>query len=346
MSIILLGDTHFGASNSNPNLHDYMEKFYKDFFEYIDANNIKTIIQLGDLFDVRKHINTWSLAFFRQVFLKPVIERNLKVYVLVGNHDIYYRESLKISSVEEVLEPYADWFTIVNEPKDYVIEDHSFLLVPWVCKDNISTVQGAIERSSSTFCAGHFEFNGFELFRGQLAKTNYTHESYSKFKKVFSGHFHHMSSRDNVLYTGTPYELTWQDCNTTKGFYVLHSDESLELVENQHTLFSSFALSEQEIIPESLVSQKHVRIRVDLPLEPKDRDRLLDRLYSMKPYSLKLVEKKVETEGSDEVTYAPTTSITDLIGDYVNNISIPETLEKDRLKSVLLGMLIEATNAN
>lgn len=339
--IAILGDTHFGANGSNPITHDYMKKFYKDFFQYIDDHGIKTILQLGDLFDVRKHINTWSLSFFREVFLKPVIERNLQVYVLLGNHDIYYRESLQVSSVEEIPTPYTDWFVIVKEPADYVIDMESFLLVPWVCKENLSLVQGAIGVSNSVYCAGHFEFNGFELFRGQYAKTHFIHDEYKKFKKVFSGHFHHMSAQDNVLYTGTPYELTWQDADTTKGFFVLENGD-LTLVENKHRLYSQFSLSEYDTIPEDIIREKHVKIKVDVPLEPKAREAMLDNVYSMKPHSVKLIETKTEMV-DDKVVHVASTSISDLITDYVSNVTVAEGIEKEKLSSILMGMFVEAS---
>ena len=322
-----------------------MKSFYKDFFDYIDTHNIKNIIQLGDLFDVRKHINTWSLNFFREVFLKPVMTRGLKVTVLLGNHDIFYRESLEISSVEEVLKPYTEWFTIVKHPDDYVIGDQSFLIVPWVCKENEDEITQKIEQSKSKYCCGHFEFNGFELFKGQYAKTNHDHVEYKKFDKVFSGHFHHMSDRDNVLYTGTPYELTWNDCNTTKGFFVLDND-NLELVENKNYLFSSFKLSDYRDIPRDRVNKKHVKLTIDTQLGVKERETLVDLLYSMQPYSLKLIEIKKEV-ATEKVVYNATTSISDLISDYVSNIKTSDDIDKAQLASILMSVYVEAnTNAN
>ena len=337
----ILGDTHFGASNSSEVLHEYMRKFYKDFFNYIDETGIRTILQLGDLFDVRRHTNTWALNFFKEVFLAEVQKRDLKVYVIIGNHDIYYRESLKISFVEEFLSEFPEHFHIVKEPSDVLIEGISMLLVPWVCKENFNAVQSAISSSSSKFCAGHFEFNGFELFKGQLAKTHHSHEGYKKFEKVFSGHFHHMSSKDNVLYTGTPYELTWQDCNTTKGFFVFDG-KTIELVENRHKLYSAIRLSEHESIPKDLVSEKYVKLTVDIALEPKAREALLEKLHSYKPHDIKLIEHKVDN-ASNKTSYVSTTSISDLIEDYVENTTVSADIDKETLTSLMMSMYVEAS---
>lgn len=345
MSVAILGDCHVGAHNSNPVHHEYMAKFFADFFTYIDNTGIKEIIQLGDLFDVRKHVTTWSLNWFKKHFLQPIIERNLKCYVLVGNHDIHYRESVSLSSVREVLEPFSDWFVIVDEPKDYCIDNKWFLLVPWVCRENNDDVSKAINDSISDYCCGHFEFDGFELYKGQIAKTHHTHTHYKKFKTVFSGHYHHMSRKDNIQYTGTPYELTWQDADTTKGFFVLY-DETLILTENKHKIYSRFHLSKVDTKNLStLVTGKHVRVTIDESLEPKQRDKLEDTIHSLSPLSVKFIDQVVEKETATSTTYNSSVPITDLITEYVGNVSLPDTVDQELMNTVMIKLHIEASTS-
>lgn len=344
MSVAILGDCHVGAHGSNPTHHAYMAKFFVDFFKYIDDNKITTIIQLGDLFDVRKHVTTWSLNWFKQHVLKPIIERNLMCYVLVGNHDIHYRESVTLSSVREVLDPYSDWFTVVDTPKDYYIDDKWFLLVPWVCRENMMDINSAIQSSVAEYCCGHFEFDGFELYRGQLAKSHYTHASYSKFTTVFSGHYHHMSRRDNIQYTGTPYELTWQDADTTKGFFVL--SDSLELVENPHKIYSKVELSKVDVknlAPH--VTEKHVRVIIDEALDQKQRDRLEDTVYSLSPLSVKFVEQVVEKQTASTTSYNGAIPITNLITDYVNNVTLPDSVDVGDMNTLMIKLHVEASTS-
>lgn len=344
--IVILGDTHFGCHNSSAIHHGYMKKFYDDFFKFIDENNIKHIVQLGDLFDVRKHINTWSLQFFRKNFLEPIIERNLDVWVLVGNHDIYYRESISVSSVEEILLPYDNWFHIVKDTGDYEIAGESFLFVPWVCKENDDDVAKALKASNSDYCAGHFEFDGFELFRGQMAKSHYKHSGYKKFKQVFSGHYHAMSSRDNVVYTGTPYELTWQDSGTVKGFFVLE-DGVLTFQENPHKLYVTLTVDSETTIEADHVTDKILKVKLAGPWEPKEREALIDNLYSMKPHDIKIVNGHALVENTEEVDsskYQTYVGVDEMISDYVSNITVNEQLDKDRLKHVLLDILNDATS--
>ena len=58
MKIALLNDTHFGCRNDSLPFMNYHNRFYDEiFFPYIEKNNIKTLVHLGDVVDRRKFIN-------------------------------------------------------------------------------------------------------------------------------------------------------------------------------------------------------------------------------------------------------------------------------------------------
>ena len=55
--VALITDTHFGIRKGSQIFHDYFEKFYQEvFFPTLEKEGIKTVIHLGDCFDVRKAI--------------------------------------------------------------------------------------------------------------------------------------------------------------------------------------------------------------------------------------------------------------------------------------------------
>ena len=96
MKIALLGDCHFGIKNDSPNFHNLYEIFYKSFIKYLIDNDIKQVIQLGDLFDKRRQICFNTLSECKRYFFKPLKEAGIEFYTIVGNHDIYYRQSLSV----------------------------------------------------------------------------------------------------------------------------------------------------------------------------------------------------------------------------------------------------------
>ena len=56
MNIAIITDQHFGARKSSRHFHDYFKNFYDNvFFPYLEENNIKILLDLGDTFDNRKN---------------------------------------------------------------------------------------------------------------------------------------------------------------------------------------------------------------------------------------------------------------------------------------------------
>ena len=68
MKIAILNDTHCGVRNDMVEMSDYQGRFYEEvFFPYLDQNDIKHIIHMGDYFDRRKYVN---FASFKRSFGK------------------------------------------------------------------------------------------------------------------------------------------------------------------------------------------------------------------------------------------------------------------------------------
>ena len=104
MKILLITDQHFGVRNDNQNFIDHYRKFYSEVvIPFVDANEIDTIINLGDTFDKRRSINFMSLDAAKEMWFDPLKERNVKMHMLIGNHDIYYKNTLKVNAPNELL---------------------------------------------------------------------------------------------------------------------------------------------------------------------------------------------------------------------------------------------------
>ena len=106
MKICILGDTHFGVRNNLPIFYYHMEIFFDYFFDYLKQNNITTLFQLGDLFDNRKHINLKTLSESKRIFFDRLLENNITTHILLGNHDVFFKDSVDISSPELLLKEY------------------------------------------------------------------------------------------------------------------------------------------------------------------------------------------------------------------------------------------------
>lgn len=343
--MLIIGDMHTGVKAGNQLsmeiFHAYFASYLKDIFAYIDEHKIKDVVLLGDVFDVRKNLNSWAAEWFKKHFRDECVFRGLNVYVIVGNHDIFYRENLDINSPELMMGDLPDTFTLVNEPMEYNIGGMDCLLVPWICKQNEGAVLAAIKRSKADYLFGHFEFDGFEFNKGVAAKSHFKHEDFKKFKKIWSGHYHHGQMRDNVIYTGTPWELTWMDCDDPKGIYEF-KDHKFEFIPNPHRIYSKVHYLENLPVSADDVTGKHVRVILQGRSDKKKFNKFMDDLYAMNPIDVK-VEESFQEELASEIVIDKMKSTIQFLHDYIDQSDIE--LDKDKMKTVMDDLYQQAMMA-
>ena len=223
MKLLLITDQHFGVRNDSPAYIEQYRKFYKDtVLPYIDKNKITHIVNLGDTFDKRKSINYSSLDAAKEMWFDPVRDRGIHMWCIVGNHDIYYKNTLKVNSPELLFEDY-DNITIVDEPQDINIGGLDILMLPWRCEANTHKWRKIIEDTKSTVCLGHLELSQFDPIPGYTMDHGDDPAPFEKFDVVCSGHYHHRSCKGNITYLGNPYQLYWNDFGTERGFHTLNT---------------------------------------------------------------------------------------------------------------------------
>ena len=57
---------------------------------------------MGDLVDKRKSINFLTLNNLRKSFIQPAFNRSITTHAIVGNHDMYYKNTNQVNSVNEL----------------------------------------------------------------------------------------------------------------------------------------------------------------------------------------------------------------------------------------------------
>ena len=129
MKIALITDTHFGARNDSLPFNEYFYKFWENiFFPYIDKNNIKTIIHLGDTMDRRKFVSYKIANDFRRRFITPIVDRKLDTHILIGNHDTYYKNTNEVNSVQELVGNKYDNIKYYTESNTDLLMVHRYIL--------------------------------------------------------------------------------------------------------------------------------------------------------------------------------------------------------------------------
>lgn len=339
MKIAILGDVHLGASASSDAIHDYFEKFYSFFFDYLDKNDIKTIIQEGDLFDIRKFVHFNTLHRAKTYFFDELEKRGKHMVTNAGNHDVLYKNTNLINAVRLLA---TKQMTVIDmHPETLLIGSKTFDIYPWINTQNVNACMEFLAKSKSDYAVGHFEFANFPMYAGTLATSGMNHKLFAKYTKVYSGHYHTISETDNILYTGTPCELTWGDCNDPKGFWVLDTETGVhEHIQNPYKLFEKISYVEGMSYNFSQVKEKYVKIVVVDKTDQKKFDAFVDNVNMNKPHDLKIIESSVVESVKDSVKLTDLVSTQDMLLDVVDNIDT--NLDKPRLKNYVLGMYAEA----
>jgi len=251
MKVAVLGDTHFGARNDNQAFHDYFEKFYSNvFFPTLKERGISKIVQLGDLFDRRKYVNFYTLKRSREYFFDQLVINKLHMDVFVGNHDTYFKNTNDVNSPDLLLQDYIGFVRVYSDPADIDLDGLKVTLLPWVCSGNYEQCMEHIRNTDSQILFGHLELAGFEMHRGAVNDHGMDVKPFDKFDLVMSGHYHHKSSRGNIHYLGTPYEMTWSDYDDPKGFHIFDTEtRELEFIRNPYTMFQKWFYNDIEANP-------------------------------------------------------------------------------------------------
>lgn len=345
MKIAILGDTHFGCRNDLRIFHDYFRKFYSTyFFPMLKEQGITEVYQLGDLFDRRKYINFYSLDECKRYFFDELAANGIKLHTLVGNHDIYWRESLSVNTQSLVLGEYSN-VAIHASPSTVHIDNTSIDIIPWICPENEKDVVEFINASKSDICMGHFEIAGFSMYRGMECHDGLNKDMFNKYEQVWSGHYHTRSKQENITYVGTPYEMTWQDYADPKGFHIFDT-ESRELTfhENPFNIFYRIEYDDTKELPSLDIDLKDAFIKL-IVVNKTDFykfDMFLNKLYSKGCYEIKIIEDMAEfRDGTvdEEINLEDTVSV---LSNYVD--SIETDLDKEKIKTYLRTLYTEAVN--
>lgn len=327
MRICIVTDTHLGVRNNSNLFLDVQKSFWSNlFFPYIDKHNIDTIVHLGDYFDNRKYVSHLCLERNREDFLKPFLDRNLKMYIIAGNHDCYYFNTNKLNSLRTVLGNIPNIHIIDNDLEIISLDGKTkSLFVPWLNDENFEDFVFFKEKEKVSHVFGHFGINGFEIAPGQIETHGLEKELFAEFPIVFSGHFHKKSSSKHIHYLGSPYQTTWSDYGNKHGFHIFDTETNkLEFIHNKDDVFHILKYNEQKIniIEKNLytLSNKYVKILIEKKTEESVFNAFLKKLNSYNPANLTIVDDYNMNLIESNIEIDETESTIDIIDKYIDKI--------------------------
>ena len=339
--VALITDTHFGVRKGSQVFHDYFEKFYNEtFFPTLEQRGISSCVHLGDVFDVRKGIDYWSLDWAKRVFFDTLRAKGIDAHLIVGNHDIFYRTSLKLNALSLNLREYEN-LSFYTRPETVTIEGTPIFMVPWICEDNAELFTERLKKSNASICMGHLELAGFYANQDYQCQHGTDPKVFENFDTVFSGHFHKKSKRNNITYLGNSYQLYWNDVNEIRGFHIFDLETGeLEFIENPNKMFHKIYYDEakQQLFNPNHYRDSYIKIIVEGKSTPVKLAKFVDDLYKVGVHDIKIIEQvsldvddDVEIEGEDTLT---------TLTNYV--MAMDSSINKNNLVEIFKSLYVEA----
>ena len=348
MKVGIITDTHYRGKNDNLQFASFQRRFYEDtFFPILRREGVTTLLHLGDVFDRRKYSNYQSLALAKEMFFDPA--REFKIHMLVGNHDAYFKNSNHINSVSLTCKEYDNITVYQDIPEVIEIEGHHILLVPWIAPAHRPTALNLISKAKADIVMGHLEINGSEMHPGLYCDHGLERDMFKRYERVFSGHYHTQQDDGHIRYLGAPYEITWNDYNTAKGFHIYDTaTREFEFYQNPHRMFKKIFYddSQTDVLNMDLTEYQntYVKIFVVNKTDFYTFDRFVDKCYNEGDfYELKIVEDFSDLDPNsiaDEALEEVEDTLT-LLEKYVDEID-SKSLDKKKLNRLLKMLYIES----
>lgn len=347
MKVAIITDQHFGARNDSIAFLDFFQKFYDNtFFPTLDANGVDTVLILGDTFDRRKYVNFYALQRSKEMFFDNLARRNIRVHMLAGNHDTYFKNTNDVNSPDLLLREYTN-INVIDSPQTITVDGIDICMMPWICPDNYQASVDMLTNTTAEICMGHFEIAGFAMYRGMESHEGLAKDLFGKFDLVFSGHYHHKSDDGHIYYLGNPYELTWQDYNDPRGFHLFDlSNRQLEFIRNPYTMFARVEYNDKEqepIDPDSLdLKDCYVKLVVVNKTDFYKFDKFINKMYNKGCHEIKIIEDMSEFQDGEigeEINLEDTLSV---LAHYID--SIETDVDKEQVKTFMRTLYTEAVN--
>lgn len=256
----VFSDLHLGLKSNSQTHNTDCEEFVDWFIATAKQNGCETGIFCGDWTHNRNSISLTTLNTGIRL-LEKLGSAFDNFYMILGNHDLYYKNKRDIYSFE--FAKHIAGITVVENI--LTVDDVS--LVPWLIDDEWKRVK----KLKSKYIFGHFELPTFLMNAmvqmpdsGELQLDDFANQNY-----VFSGHFHKRQFQKNVHYIGNAFPHNYADVwDDDRGMMILDRANSAAPkyinwtdCPKYRTVTLSQLIDQQQTL---LKSKMHLRVKLDI----------------------------------------------------------------------------------
>jgi DNA repair exonuclease SbcCD nuclease subunit len=157
---------------------------------------------------------------------------------------------------------------------------------------------------------------------------------------VLSGHFHTPSEKENIKYIGSPYQQSFNDVDSPRGYYIFDDDEyQLEFIEFSNASKYIHLYSDEELSREKIEGNV-VKLIYKEELSLQEDAQLVNLIKSYEPLSLVTDFSNINCS-NEEITQEENVENFDvknneeLLFEYIDKIETPNHIKKPTLKKMI-----------
>lgn len=221
----IISDTHFGVRNGSHEWLEIMKDYFENFFIPLIKREGKPgdfVMHNGDVFDSRHSLNLLIMNEAMAAFEE--IAKIMPVVIILGNHDIYRKESNDVNSAKIL--KWIPGITVLEEPEVMQVTNNKLLLMPW--RKSVEDEAECVTSHEADYLFCHTDVKGLRFNKFTQIEHGLDLKVMKKFKKVYSGHIHYAQSHKNFRMVGSPYHLTRSDMYNEKGIWLIDFETDKE----------------------------------------------------------------------------------------------------------------------
>jgi DNA repair exonuclease SbcCD nuclease subunit len=321
-------DIHFGLKSGSRTHNQDCENFVSWFCDTARAQGCETAIFLGDWHHNRSTTDVSTMNYTLSN-LEKLSQSFEKVYFILGNHDLFYKDKREINSVE-----FMRLFPNIVPIRELYTEG-DVTIMPWLIGDEWTEVK----QLKSRYIFGHFELPHFYMNamvqmpdHGQLQTGHFQHQ-----ELVFTGHFHKRQQKGNVVYIGNAFPHNYADAgDDDRGMMMLEWGGKPEYHSwPDQPIYRTYKLSQIIDRPDELLREKmHCRVTIDLPITFEEANFIKEQFMPQyKLRELMLIPEKVEVESAVNPIDITFESVDTIVMNQINNID-SDTYDKKLLLDI------------
>lgn len=300
--ILFFSDIHIASHKGSIDRLEDCLKVLQWVFSTAHERNIKEIVFGGDLFQDRQKIQVLAYNKTFNIFAQ---NKDINLYLLLGNHDLWYYENTDVSSVH----PFSAFqnITVIAEPSTIKVGDISIDFLPFT-HNPIAAIKKW--EKYSPVLVGHIAVDGAVLNFNHRTKAEVSveHENdmtvvsrdlFDGWDRVFLGHYHGAQKlTDKVEYMGSPLQLSFGEAFQQKHILILDT-ETMEVEQVINDFSPKHLIVDSGDIPSDL-GKDFVRVYVE-NLHSSDVIDLKNNVKNKSPNAhVTYHEKEVENKENKE----------------------------------------------